>query len=414
MRKGLLSSVATALVGAGSALAQNPYLPTDATARPTGPAAGMPALLSADPSQAPASTSPTAPPIMSGGSTGLTPGVDCLPASVPSHDKFWGDIGYMLAWIKNGPNPGPLGIATPIGGGVINTGSAILVGNQDTQFNGQNGIRASAGMWFGCDDKVGFEAHGFVLERMTDTEAAFSNGAATTPVNLIRPFLNGNTGLVSGLTIGGPGLTGGIVSETSTRFWGADGNFLLNWSKDCNRRVDLYAGFVYYDLLERLNVVSVSGVPGGAGVVLNDSIDTRNQFYGGQVGMKSTWTSGRFTLVGSGSLALGDVHEVVDRSGSGIGNSGFLVQSSNRGRLTQDKFAVAMPSNLTLSYQVTDHLAAFIGYDFVYLSRTARPGDQIDPVFQTNAAGATVRPLGGIHSDDFWMNAGVIGLQFKF
>ena len=49
MRKGLLSSVATALVGAGSAFAQNPYyLPTD------GQAGAMPTLLSAEPIQAPA------------------------------------------------------------------------------------------------------------------------------------------------------------------------------------------------------------------------------------------------------------------------------------------------------------------------------------------------------------------------
>jgi hypothetical protein len=59
-------------------------------------------------------------------------------------------------------------------------------------------------------------------------------------------------------------------------------------------------------------------------------------------------------------------------------------------------------------------MAAFIGYDFVYLSRTARPGDQIDLAFQTNGTGTTVRPLGGIHSDDFWMNAGLIGVKFKF
>ena len=45
MRKGLLSSVATALVGAGSALAQNPYyLPTDPP-----PVAATPTLLSAEP-----------------------------------------------------------------------------------------------------------------------------------------------------------------------------------------------------------------------------------------------------------------------------------------------------------------------------------------------------------------------------
>src|SRR5207302_9666886 len=108
MRKGLLCSVATALVGAGSALAQNPYyLPTDAI-----PATGVPALLSAEPTApAQAITAPK----MNGGSTGLVPGVDCLPAVVPSHPRFYGDIAYMLTWVKQAPNPGTLAVASPAG-----------------------------------------------------------------------------------------------------------------------------------------------------------------------------------------------------------------------------------------------------------------------------------------------------------
>src|SRR5437588_3194994 len=110
MRKGMLCSVATALVGAGSALAQNPYyLPTDGTA----PASGVPALLSAQPNAAPVATAPA--PVMTGGSTGLVPGVDCLPNVVPSHAKFYGDVAYMLTWVKENPNPGPLAIVAPGG-----------------------------------------------------------------------------------------------------------------------------------------------------------------------------------------------------------------------------------------------------------------------------------------------------------
>ena len=48
-----------------------------------GQAGNVPTLLSAEPIPAPAGA-PTAPPVMTGGSTGLVPGLDCLPAAVPA------------------------------------------------------------------------------------------------------------------------------------------------------------------------------------------------------------------------------------------------------------------------------------------------------------------------------------------
>ncbi|HEY1378242.1 MAG TPA: BBP7 family outer membrane beta-barrel protein, partial [Gemmataceae bacterium] len=185
-------------------------------------------------------------------------------------------------------------------------------------------------------------------------------------------------------------------------------------------------GFIYYDLLEKLGVSS-STSPTGTGTTLafDDAIDTRNQYYGWQFGGRSTWTRGRLSLTMTSSIALGLTHAVVDRFGSstltapGVGTvampGGFLVQSSNAGRITTDRFAVALPSRLMVGYQVTDHMTAFVGYDFVYFTGVARPGDQVDLVFQTNpATGTPIRPAGGMHVDDFWANSGLVGLAFKF
>src|SRR5204863_9554933 len=97
MRKEMLSCVATALVGAGSALAQyHSYLPSDGPAPASSPRS-MPVLLSADPAPPPPpDKGSTAPPTSSGGSTGLVPGVDCLPPAVPDHDKIWVEVSYLL------------------------------------------------------------------------------------------------------------------------------------------------------------------------------------------------------------------------------------------------------------------------------------------------------------------------------
>jgi hypothetical protein len=424
MRKGLLSSVATALVGAGSALAQNPYyLPTD------GPAGAMPTLLSAEPIQAPA-VPPPPPPTLSGGSTGLVPGVDCLPAAVPAQPRFYGDISYMLTWVKNGTNPGPLAIGAPSTAALFGPATTTLIGGQDTEFNGQSGARVNVGMWLGCENKFGVEAGGFILQQGSLSAAATTNGGAANPV-LARPFFNAD--LVppgpDAIIIGGPGVAGAIVERDTTRLWGAEANAVLNWRDECRRRTDLLAGFSYTDLRETLGVTSTTDTT-AAGIgpfttTLDDAVNTRNQFYAGQVGARTTWTYGAFTLAMTGKIALGVNHETVDRFGNTTFSfpgaapinmpNAFLTQASNAGHLNNNQFAVGLPSQILLGYQVTEHLNAFLGYDFVYISSVARPGDQVDLVMQTNpTTGAIVRPVGGIHTTDFWANSLLAGMSFKY
>jgi hypothetical protein len=423
MRKGLLSSVATALVGAGSALGQNTtYLPGNGA--PAGQTSGAPVLLSTEPAPPPAAPLH---PDLTGGSTGLVPGVDCLPSCVPHQDRFYGEVSYLLGWIKDAPSPGPIAIAAPVGAPLLGPATRTIIGDT-SQFDAQNGVRVTVGSWFGCDASWGIEASGFILERTSLNDAALSNGANTNTVNVFRPIFNLNTGVVDTARVGGPGVVGSVAQQQNTRFWGADANFLLNWRNDCQNRTDLIAGFTYYDLEESLRVGSSSSlIPGAArvgSVAFSDSFNTRNQFYGGQLGARTTWTRGPFSLVMTNTLALGDVHESVDRAGSTailvtgqtplLSNSGFLVRASNRGGLTDDRFAIALPSNATLNYQVNCHMSAFLGYDFVYLSRVARPGDQTDLFTNVANNGQLVRPSGGIHVDDFWMSALQAGVQFKF
>jgi hypothetical protein len=424
MRKGLLSSVATALVGASSALAQNPsYLPTDGLT-PLGPVAGTPALLSADQGQLPAQ--PTAP-ALTGGSTGLVPGVDCLPASVPHHPRFYGDFSYLLTSVKEGPSPGSLAIATPVGAGPFGPGTTTVLGGRKVDYGGQSGFQGLIGMFFDCESKVGFEVGGFVLGRQDQGTALFNDGSATNTFLLARPFVNLNTVPATPVAalVGAPGAPGGIADRETTRMWGYEANGVLNWRDDCHRRTDLLAGFTYLDLRETLGVTSTTVAGPGLSTAFNDVFDTRNQFYGGQVGARTCWTFGKLGIAMTSTIALGVTHEVVDRFGSSTVSTpatgpvtapvGFLVQSSNAGRQTVDRFAVALPSQILFGYQWTDHINTFIGYDFKYVSSVARPGDQVDRSFQTNpATGAAFRPAPGINSSEFWANSLMFGLALKY
>ena len=86
-------------------------------------------------------------------------------------------------------------------------------------------------------------------------------------------------------------------------------------------RLDELTGDLFHDFAACFSdLVTTSfngqGVPAPATTSITDSFDTRNQFYGGQVGMRASYLHGRFGLDLTGKLALGAVHQTVSRDGS--------------------------------------------------------------------------------------------------
>jgi hypothetical protein len=397
------------------------------------PYAGTPVLLPAQPDAA----APPADPGLTGGSTGLRPGVDCLPdpAACKHYPRLYGEVAYMLTWISDGPTPGPLVVALPRGGVVGGPGTFVLNGGDKFNFDAFNGITATAGVWLDDHATYGIETSGFLLERQNLLFGTSASGGPNSPLGLARPFVDATTGQVTPFPVAVQGaLAGGVLTSATSRFWGADGDFVLNYRDSCQSRIDLLAGFAYYDLRETLGInqssVVLRGPFPGIGNNIDDFFDARNQFYGGQVGTRATYTLGRLSLTLVSKLALGVTHEVVDRIGatttiSPIGmtnrSGGLLVLPTNAGTETRDQFAVALPSSLQLGYQITQHLSAFVGYNVVYLSSVARPGDQVDLVVNTAGLGVPpgtpivpARPAGGVDSRSFWANSLTVGMGYKW
>jgi hypothetical protein len=100
------------------------------------------------------------------------------------------------------------------------------------------------------------------------------------------------------------------------------------------------------------------------------------------------------------------------------------VQPSNQGRIGRDRVAVVPEVDVTLSYQITRNLWAFAGYDFLYINKVLRPGNQIDRginVSQTlqnaiagNALAPAPQPALFLVNSDFWAQGGHVGLQFCY
>jgi hypothetical protein len=211
--------------------------------------------------------------------------------------------------------------------------------------------------------------------------------------------------------------------------------------------VQLLGGFRHVDLDEGLdltfNRMAINGsgsnvvfqgtaFPAPSGVSSLDSFQTRNQFYGGQIGAQGEYCLGRLFLAFAGKLALGDCHESLNIAGTSTliqspgpnvtVAGGQFAAASNSGRSTRDQFAVVPELELSVGCHLAPNIRAFAGYDLLYLSRVARPGsqvdlivdnkgDQIDPSFTGET---TSFPRRLFRQTDFWAQGVSVGLELAF
>src|SRR5262249_31394543 len=110
----------------------------------------------------------------------------------------------------------------------------------------------------------------------------------------------------------------GDVGVTSTlRLWGAEFNGILAVGRNPWLELTLLVGFRYANLRETLQINNTTtDLVFGNVTNLNDSFNTRNQFYGGQIGGRLAVQRDRFFLDINGGVALGSTHQVVDIQGS--------------------------------------------------------------------------------------------------
>ena len=191
-------------------------------------------------------------------------------------------------------------------------------------------------------------------------------------------------------------------------------------------------------LTEDETLTMPSGFPGegvGTRIFNRERFATYNDFYGGQLGTVLGYRNNRWTADLRAAIALGDTHQQLQISGSQMRTlapsgqtitlpGGLFALPSNIGTFNRDVFAVAPEVGLNLGYQVTDHLRAFVGYNFLYWSNVIRPGDQIDRVLDVNQIPrfapvplppvSTPRPLPLFHDTDFWAQGVNLGMEFKW
>ncbi len=450
VRKGLFGSLVALLLTGTFVVAQVPSLPIYATPVEAGDIAPSQQAtpISAEGSLPPLLPAPSALPP---GEDGVVPG--CRPSFSPSlladcghGPSFFVGADYLLWWTKGQFLPPLATFGSPADsppGALGQPGTMELIGNTTADNRVRSGALFTAGAWIDQAQTIGLEGSVFFLQPQSSRYTANSNGDAllAVPFFAVGTITNpdGSTtdlSMEDALVVGTPGTSvGTVVVSTSNHFWGAEANGLLNLCRDCSFRIDLLAGFRYLELMEQLSIATDSVVPpptGAMTVTTFDSFNTRNRFYGGQVGAVLDFWCGRWLLDLRGKVALGGITQFVGIDGStalttangtSIFPGGLFTQPSNIGVLRNAAFSVVPELTVRSAYQFTNNFRAYVGYSLIWIAKNVvQPADQIDREINVNQiqaltpaplAGPT-RPLPTFARNDFWAQGFQFGFEFIF
>lgn len=380
-----------------------------------------------------------------------TCGLDCPRCGGAGCRLMWFSAEYLMFWGR-GMNTPPLVTTSPAGtaqaaAGVIGQpGTTVLYGGNGLLDGVRNGMAFSAGKWFDCCQQTGIEFDYFFLGQINEHFEATGNGQ---PI-LARPFFNAVTNLEDSELVSFPNVLSGTVSVDSNSFVQSAGvrllwNVLQNYycgDPNCGHyacgaactRWDLLVGYRWYQLDEQLTIrEDLTTLDQNPQVMfdITDDFRTRNNFHGGELGLKWQFQQNRWALDALGKVALGNNHEQVSIRGQTIstpvggasdtGIGGLLAQTTNIGDYSRDRFAAIFEVGAKLKYQCSQNLWLTAGYTFIMWDGVVRPGGQIDRVVNPNLLPPPTLPLVGparpaftFNDETFWLHGLRLGGEFRW
>ena len=391
---------------------------------------------------------------------------DQLPTVSQPQERVWLDAEYLLWWERNMPVPGVMLTTTsdPARAGILGRpGTSIILDDDGFDSKNHSGFRATIGVWIN-PDVFGVEAGGFVLE--THTVHFWRDTDRLGNPLLARPFFNTLTGMEDAQVISLPStygpfvgarggvdgsVFGGIDFFSDTRVWGGQGNLVFGL-RQFPGRLELLAGFRYLGLEDQLRSsqsstidmanssfmprpLALNGgfVPGPDIVSITDRARTRNEFFGGQMGLRGSWSWGPWKLDASSVFGLGDTRQWVNITGitewtgpTGTFASvpaGLYAVGDNRGYYSRHHFTWMTEENVKIGYNLTQRATVNVGFAVLSWSGVLRAGDQlqraIDPrtVPSNLAYDPTVRgtaPQQAFVTSDFWALGLTAGFEIRY
>jgi len=394
--------------------------------------------------------------------------------------RWWFSGEYLLWFTRGQPIRFPLvTTSAPNQGGILGNPTTIeLVPGQDISYNAISGFRFNSGFYGDADRRFGPWINAFYTEEKGVNRQFSTSQPGPTSVGiplLARPFIDTQDGSSSLVTANLAFGVGGTKVSTSTQTWGIEAAGLWNLYRSLPtdkvwHSLDLIAGYKFLQNRERLIIdsfttlnnaifvpifdfdpfgnpifrgiqvipipVPVGGTTVGypATVQVLDRISVTNRFNGGVFGLRYELRYGMWDLMTIGKVGIGNMHQVLDiyghtafanfatgQTGSSFG--GLLANASNIGRYNNDEFAVIPELTANLGIHVTRSILLFAGYNFMWISRVARPGLQISPIVDSSTVpfhpnygqlGRPPAPRTLFVQDELWIHGVNFGMQIRY
>lgn len=342
-------------------------------------------------------------------------------------------VDYLLWTIKKSPVPVPLvttaSLSDDVPGALGQPGSHVKMGDKRKDMGWQSGFRAHASTWIDREKRFGFDGSYFLLPEVTKHKTLSTSGEVGSPSYAVPIFdvtgfwgLNGNPGesiyILPGPLENSPGFRGRFQLKVSSMLQGAELNGVFKYNY-----FDLLGGVRWISLRESLHFnVRTASAPGSSEPAsffnTQDRFKTTNNFMGGQAGLQAHVGKQRWHLDAALKGGLGAVLERASIKGDSLspgGNLFYLItggvprhivggvfaQPTNIGTHRQARFAALIEAGLRASYRFSRYFQLSAGYDFLWISRVARPGDQIDRKINPTLTGlaAVTRATSGTRTD---------------
>jgi hypothetical protein len=362
-------------------------------------------------------------------------------------DTIWMRTDYLLWW-TDGVRLPPLVTTSPAGTPFANAGvlgepgTAVLFGDEFVGSDARSGFRTVLGLWF--DDPHRWDLE-FDYFSPGGRSASFIETSSGDPI-LARPYFNVQTGTQKALVSAYSGTVSGTTVVEARDYFQSFGltvgyclcecrtcSLLTSECLACNPplfssfRIDLLGAFRYYGLNDSVAIGENLFYPTYYGYQnvnydTADSFRARNDFYGGEIALRTRFDRGPWSLEVVHKLALGNNRRVVNIAGGtditpqGYStthyNYGVLTEPSNIGDYSHDSFTAIPAVNVELSYRWSSHWRTSIGYDLIYWNQVTRAADQID--LNYGQSGGTQYPVFPNNTTSFIAQGLNVGAEFRF
>lgn len=355
---------------------------------------------------------------------------------------------YLHWWNKGRTLPplvtGGTAATTPSGTAGILPGAPILFGGDQVGEDLKAGVRLTGGVWLDDCKTSAVVIRAFGTEGDKSQFNATSSGGSILAIpfnDRSAAFFGQNNALVlaySGNAMSPINRIGSVSAQASNDIFGGDiyGRTLLD--QGSSYRIDLLGGYQMtridddLELRTRVQALNVAGQPI---FTTQDLFDVENEYHAGTLGLMGEFYNGPLTIQMMGKVGIGNMNQRVGISGSNTidgaaaTGGGIFAQdqaqnggpSFNIGTYERDQFVWSPEASIKANYCISECLSISVGYTFMYWTRVALAGDQVDTRVNRDVlfdgpfnAGGGGNPAFAFRDTDFWVQTIDLGLLVRY